>query len=89
MQSECPYPFTQLCPDDSPFHSQRSYWIQIAQEFPGTRVWVIVFDTPYDVGNPLLSFQPSDFRVTYRSVLPVYEDVRDLECYMIPVLIAS
>lgn len=28
---------------------QRSYWINIAREFPGTSVWVIVFDTPYEV----------------------------------------
>jgi len=34
--------------------SQRSHWISIAREFPGTTVWVIVFDTPYDVSsNPL------------------------------------
>lgn len=33
---------------------QRSHWIGIAREFPGTPVWVIVFDTPYDVSakNP-------------------------------------
>jgi len=29
--------------------TQRSHWIGIAREFPGTPVWVIVFDTPYDV----------------------------------------
>jgi hypothetical protein len=34
--------------------SQRSHWISIAREFPGTAIWVIVFDTPYDVScNPL------------------------------------
>jgi len=28
---------------------QRSYWINIAREFPGTLVWIIVFDTPYEI----------------------------------------
>ncbi|KAI0296001.1 hypothetical protein BC826DRAFT_908766 [Russula brevipes] len=29
--------------------AQRSHWIRIAREFPDTAVWVIFFDTPYDV----------------------------------------
>ncbi|KAJ7224470.1 P-loop containing nucleoside triphosphate hydrolase protein [Mycena pura] len=29
--------------------SQRGHWIRIAHEFPGTLVWVLVFDTPKDV----------------------------------------
>ncbi|KAJ7880312.1 P-loop containing nucleoside triphosphate hydrolase protein [Mycena olivaceomarginata] len=29
--------------------SQRAHWIKIAREFPGTLVWVLVFDTPKDV----------------------------------------
>jgi predicted kinase len=28
---------------------QRSHWIDIAREFPGTAVWAIVFDIPYEV----------------------------------------
>ncbi len=30
---------------------QRSYWIEIARKFPGTNIWVLVFDTPYEVGT--------------------------------------
>ncbi len=42
--------------------SQRAYWINIAREFPGTSVWVIVFDTPYEVSWPFhqLSIRGSD-----------------------------
>ncbi|KAI0690989.1 AAA domain-containing protein [Cerioporus squamosus] len=29
--------------------SQRATWINIANEFPNTSVWVLVFDTPYEV----------------------------------------
>ncbi|KAF9078174.1 P-loop containing nucleoside triphosphate hydrolase protein [Rhodocollybia butyracea] len=29
--------------------SQRAHWINIAREFSNTSVWIIVFDTPYDV----------------------------------------
>ncbi|KAI0255811.1 hypothetical protein BJV78DRAFT_576204 [Lactifluus subvellereus] len=29
--------------------TQRSHWTGIAREFPGTAVWIIVFDTPYEV----------------------------------------
>ncbi|KAF7356848.1 hypothetical protein MVEN_01020500 [Mycena venus] len=29
--------------------SQRAHWIKIAREFPGTLVWVLVFDIPKDV----------------------------------------
>ena len=28
---------------------QRSHWIDMAREFPGTAVWAIVFDIPYEV----------------------------------------
>ncbi|KAF8899607.1 AAA domain-containing protein [Gymnopilus junonius] len=39
-----------VCVDRTNFNAmQRSYWIDIAREFPGTAVWVIVFDTPYEV----------------------------------------
>ncbi|KAH9993700.1 AAA domain-containing protein, partial [Russula compacta] len=39
-----------VCVDRTNLDStQRSHWIRIASEFPGTAVWVIVFDTPYDV----------------------------------------
>ncbi|KAF6753046.1 hypothetical protein DFP72DRAFT_849428 [Ephemerocybe angulata] len=39
-----------VCIDRTNFNaSQRFYWIKIAREFPGTPVWVIVFDTPYEV----------------------------------------
>ncbi|KAF5373333.1 hypothetical protein D9615_007444 [Tricholomella constricta] len=38
-----------VCIDRTNFNAaQRSYWIEIAREFPGTSVWVIVFDTPYE-----------------------------------------
>ncbi|KAF7430549.1 hypothetical protein PC9H_006257 [Pleurotus ostreatus] len=38
-----------VCIDRTNFNeSQRAYWITIAREFPGTSVWVIVFDTPYE-----------------------------------------
>ena len=32
-------------------HRQRATWIDIAGEFPGTVVHVIVFDTPYEVSG--------------------------------------
>ncbi|KAJ7576860.1 hypothetical protein C8J56DRAFT_971794 [Mycena floridula] len=39
-----------VCIDRTNFNpSQRAYWIDIAREFPGTEIWVIVFDIPYDV----------------------------------------
>jgi len=39
-----------VCIDRTNFNAaQRSYWINIAREFPGTTVWVIVFQTPYEV----------------------------------------
>ncbi|KAF8972654.1 P-loop containing nucleoside triphosphate hydrolase protein, partial [Flammula alnicola] len=39
-----------VCIDRTNFNAaQRSYWIEIAREFPGTAVWVIVFDTPYEI----------------------------------------
>ncbi|KDQ61586.1 hypothetical protein JAAARDRAFT_99271, partial [Jaapia argillacea MUCL 33604] len=39
-----------VCVDRTNFdESQRSHWINIAHEFPGTSIWVLVFDTPYDV----------------------------------------
>ena len=31
--------------------SQRATWIRIARSVPGTLVWVIVFDTPYEVSS--------------------------------------
>ncbi|THU91505.1 P-loop containing nucleoside triphosphate hydrolase protein, partial [Dendrothele bispora CBS 962.96] len=38
-----------VCVDRTNFNpAQRRYWINIAHEFPGTLVWVIVFDTPYE-----------------------------------------
>ncbi|KAJ6624965.1 P-loop containing nucleoside triphosphate hydrolase protein [Mycena sp. CBHHK59/15] len=39
-----------VCIDRTNFDaSQRAHWIKIAHEFPGTLIWVIVFDTPKDV----------------------------------------
>ncbi|KAG2011399.1 hypothetical protein CC2G_011522 [Coprinopsis cinerea AmutBmut pab1-1] len=39
-----------VCIDRTNFNaSQRFHWIKIAREFPGTMIWVIVFDTPYEV----------------------------------------
>ncbi|EGO22119.1 hypothetical protein SERLADRAFT_451010 [Serpula lacrymans var. lacrymans S7.9] len=39
-----------VCIDRTNFDaSQRSYWINIAREFPGISVWVIVFDCPQSV----------------------------------------
>lgn len=35
------------------FNRQRSYWIEIASEFPGTLIWLIVFDVPYEVSDTL------------------------------------
>jgi len=38
-----------VCIDRTNFNpTQRSYWIDIAQEVPGAKIWVIVFDTPYN-----------------------------------------
>ncbi|TFK74915.1 P-loop containing nucleoside triphosphate hydrolase protein [Pluteus cervinus] len=39
-----------VCIDRTNFNEQqRAHWVNIASEFPGTRVWVIVFDTPYEI----------------------------------------
>ncbi|KAF9045710.1 P-loop containing nucleoside triphosphate hydrolase protein [Hymenopellis radicata] len=39
-----------VCIDRTNFNeAQRSYWIDIAHEFPGTLIFVIVFDTPYEI----------------------------------------
>ncbi|PCH44792.1 nucleoside triphosphate hydrolase protein [Wolfiporia cocos MD-104 SS10] len=39
-----------VCIDRSNFDAQqRATWIGIAREFPGTQVWVVVLDTPYEV----------------------------------------
>jgi predicted kinase len=38
-----------VCIDRTNFNPpQRAYWIKIAGEFPGTLIWLIVFDTPYE-----------------------------------------
>ncbi|KIL65553.1 hypothetical protein M378DRAFT_76656 [Amanita muscaria Koide BX008] len=38
-----------VCIDRTNFNaSQRSYWIEIARNVPGTLIWLIVFDTPYE-----------------------------------------
>ncbi|PPQ66665.1 hypothetical protein CVT26_009419 [Gymnopilus dilepis] len=50
-------------------NSQRSYWINIAREFPGTTVWVIVFDTPYEVGHALVH-SPFKFPILTKLDLP-------------------
>jgi hypothetical protein len=55
-------------------YRQRSHWINIAREFPGTSIWVIVFDTPYDVSDPPPS-QPTKLDLLVRSVLLVCNDV--------------
>ncbi|KIY52840.1 hypothetical protein FISHEDRAFT_34462, partial [Fistulina hepatica ATCC 64428] len=37
-----------VCIDRQNFdHRQRAHWIHIAHEFPGTKIAVLVFDTPY------------------------------------------
>ncbi|KAI3600481.1 hypothetical protein WG66_001799 [Moniliophthora roreri] len=39
-----------VCIDRTNFDTaQRKHWVNIAREFPGTLIWVIVFDTPYEV----------------------------------------
>jgi len=39
-----------VCIDRTNFDAlQRSHWIGIAREFPMTSIWLIVFDTPYEV----------------------------------------
>ncbi|KAJ7743116.1 P-loop containing nucleoside triphosphate hydrolase protein [Mycena metata] len=39
-----------VCIDRTNFDaSQRAHWIKIAREFPGTLVWILVFDTPKEV----------------------------------------
>ncbi|KAH9943560.1 P-loop containing nucleoside triphosphate hydrolase protein [Amylocystis lapponica] len=39
-----------VCIDRTNFDAQqRATWINIAREFPGTLVWVLVLDTPYEV----------------------------------------
>ncbi|KAJ7746892.1 P-loop containing nucleoside triphosphate hydrolase protein [Mycena maculata] len=39
-----------VCIDRTNFDpGQRAHWIKISREFPGTLIWVIVFDTPKDV----------------------------------------
>ncbi|PFH51042.1 hypothetical protein AMATHDRAFT_127702, partial [Amanita thiersii Skay4041] len=41
-----------VCIDRTNFNPlQRSYWIEIAREFPGTLIWVIVFDTPFEAST--------------------------------------
>jgi len=38
-----------VCIDRTNFNAlQRSHWIEIASEFPGTLIWLIVFDVPYE-----------------------------------------
>lgn len=49
-----------VCIDRTNFNAaQRSYWIQIAHEFPETVVWVIVFDTPYEICAARLQMRSS------------------------------
>ncbi|KAF5369233.1 hypothetical protein D9757_010020 [Collybiopsis confluens] len=38
---------------------QRAHWVKIANEFPGTFVWVIVFSTPYEVCASRLEYRSS------------------------------
>ncbi|KAK2465654.1 hypothetical protein APHAL10511_002198 [Amanita phalloides] len=39
-----------VCIDRTNFDaSQRSHWIKIANDFPGTLIWLIVFDIPYEI----------------------------------------
>ncbi|CCM01210.1 uncharacterized protein FIBRA_03258 [Fibroporia radiculosa] len=39
-----------VCIDRTNFDPrQRATWINMAYEFPGTQVWILVFDTPYEV----------------------------------------
>ncbi|KDR67974.1 hypothetical protein GALMADRAFT_257499 [Galerina marginata CBS 339.88] len=54
-----------VCIDRTNFNAaQRSYWIQIAREFPGTAVWVIVFDTPYEICAARLQTRTSHPTIT-------------------------
>ena len=46
-------------------HSQRATWIRIAGEVPGTLVWVIVFDTPYEVSPVLLPVRRAALNIGY------------------------
>ncbi|KAJ3720921.1 P-loop containing nucleoside triphosphate hydrolase protein [Lentinula raphanica] len=39
--------------------SQREHWIKIAHEFPETLIWVIFFDTPYEVCSSRLQQRTS------------------------------
>ncbi|KAJ3831260.1 hypothetical protein F5878DRAFT_549776 [Lentinula raphanica] len=41
------------------FASQREHWIKIAHEFPETLIWVIFFDTPYEVCSSRLQQRTS------------------------------
>ncbi|KAH9975886.1 P-loop containing nucleoside triphosphate hydrolase protein [Lactifluus volemus] len=50
LSRDCLWRGLSVCIDRTNLDStQRSHWIDIAHEFAGTEVWVIVFDTPYDV----------------------------------------
>ncbi|KAJ7623457.1 P-loop containing nucleoside triphosphate hydrolase protein [Roridomyces roridus] len=50
LSRECLGSGYSVCIDRTNFDpSQRSHWIRIAREFPGTAIWLIVFDTPKDV----------------------------------------
>ncbi|TFL01893.1 AAA domain-containing protein, partial [Pterulicium gracile] len=56
-----------ICIDRTNFNAgQRAYWISIAREFPNVDVWVIVFDTPYQVCQSRLQHRQS--HPTIRSV---------------------
>ncbi|KAK7445415.1 hypothetical protein VKT23_014832 [Stygiomarasmius scandens] len=49
-----------VCIDRTNFNpAQRRYWIDIAHEFPGTLIWVIVFDTPYEECTQRLQLRTS------------------------------
>ncbi|KAJ7453979.1 P-loop containing nucleoside triphosphate hydrolase protein [Mycena galericulata] len=51
-----------VCIDRTNFDpSQRAHWIRIAREVPGTLIWVIVFDTPEEVGYVPFPVTGSDY----------------------------
>ncbi|KIP08783.1 hypothetical protein PHLGIDRAFT_103760 [Phlebiopsis gigantea 11061_1 CR5-6] len=44
--------------------SQRATWVRIAREFPGTLLWVLVFDTPYEICAERLRWRTSHPTIT-------------------------
>ncbi|KAF9054581.1 AAA domain-containing protein, partial [Panaeolus papilionaceus] len=54
-----------VCIDRTNFNAvQRSYWTRIANEFPETEIWVLVFDTPYETCAARLQTRTSHPTIT-------------------------